>query len=117
MSWFSSRIFSGDGCNSDLTDVSALLSTGNVASCYQCNFTQNTDGTVTGMQNCGKENGGSSTTCPAYADAACFTASSYHQDYSGNVTKEQTDDFKGNILNKNNAAFNFLIAKKVFSSK
>lgn len=89
---------SGAGCNTGLDEVSNEFTTGDVSSCYQCEYLQNPDGTVQGDPTCGEEVGNTgtikSTTCPKYADHACYQAASFHQDLSGNGN-EMEDDYRG----------------------
>jgi len=86
----------GDGCNSDLKAVSELMGEGSVTECYHCYSTQEFNGEFSGTDKCGlKPTNTGTRKCPPYADSSCFTASSYHRDYSGDKTYEVEDDYRG----------------------
>ena len=74
------------GCNTGLAEVAEKFSTKKVSTCYQCEFVQNVDGTVTGTEGCGQEvtqgNPIPPYHCPVYADSACFWSASFHQDFT-----------------------------------
>ena len=91
---------SGAGCNKGLDAVSEKFSvTNGPPSCYHCSYYENPDGTVSGDLKCGEEqkvtDGRSTLRCPKYANAACFTAASYHDDYNSGVSKIFEDDYRG----------------------
>ena len=68
-------------CNSGLTPLAAKFSSGNVESCYVCDYLENDDGSVSGNQNCpdnADQLPGGASKCPIYADSACFTGSNAH---------------------------------------
>ena len=87
------------GCNDGLDAVSDKFSKPNgPPSCYHCSYFENSDGTVEGDKNCGDEqkitDGRPTLRCPKYANAACFTAASYHNDYI--IENNQfEDDYRG----------------------
>ena len=89
----------GDNCNNDNTELDKLQSTGNVEKCYACTKTVSDDGSsINGNRNCGDafdEQEGLGKyglkDCPAYADAACFNALSFHR-YDD---AEYEDDYRG----------------------
>lgn len=92
----------GAGCNNGLDAVSEKFSvSGGPASCYHCSYYEEPNGEIAGDINCGdKQEIGSGPTrprlrCPKYANAACFTAASYHDDYNENVSKIFEDDYRG----------------------
>jgi hypothetical protein len=79
----------GNGCNTGLDKVGAKFSVGKVSQCYQCQYYQELDGNVNGLPVCGEAITGANSnkipksSCPLYADAACYWAASYHQDLTG----------------------------------
>lgn len=89
----------GPGCNDGLTDVAMKFSVGNVSECYRCEYYEDYNGNVAGFPFCGDEIDVSNTqvelySCPLFADAACYWAGSYHDDYA-NANVEFEDDFRG----------------------
>ena len=85
-----------DNCNNDLDTIAQLFYVGNVESCWKCSYIQNSNGTVEGQPACSEELDSNSSikqeTCPIYANAACFTASSLSKNEE-NVYFE--DDYRG----------------------
>ena len=88
----------GNGCNDGLLEVSKKFSVGKVQNCHRCEYYEDVDGQVKGTPGCrdeiNSENPIPIHTCPMYADAACFYAGSYHQDYIDAKTDFE-DDFRG----------------------
>ena len=57
---------------------------GSVAECYHCYSIHEFNGEFNGNEKCAnKPTQLEKEKCPAYADSSCFTASSYHRDYTG----------------------------------
>ena len=58
-----------------------------MSGCYACEYYEDFDGNVKGNKNCAKlqiaeDSFAGAMLCPKYAHASCYTASSYHIDYS-----------------------------------
>ena len=89
----------GNGCNNELESVAQKFHTEDgVTSCYTCNFTEHTDGSVEGLPKCGDQifSGDDiipKKSCPIYATKSCYHAASFHKDYV--LDAEFTDDFRG----------------------
>ncbi|CBY30505.1 unnamed protein product [Oikopleura dioica] len=83
------------GCNNGIEEIEDKFSTGIVRQCRQCNYIQSDDGTVNGRPECGfSPSSVPSANCPKYADAACYSAASFHKSYAGNG-EEIEEDFRG----------------------
>ena len=82
----------GNSCNTGLDAVSKKFAGRvEIETCMACEYYESTDGTVTGNQKCSgfQLDGGSfagAMVCPKYAQASCYTATSYHVDYTSNGT-------------------------------
>ena len=87
-----------NGCNTGLDEISKRFAPDGetVTECKTCSYFQKEDGTVQGNINC-KENPDMVATqsCPLYASAACYEASSFHQSYAGSGTQQVEDDYRG----------------------
>lgn len=89
----------GPGCNAGLEEVGEKFSTKTVSNCYQCEYVQNDDGTVSGNPACGNKiegpNGAIPTMqCPLYADSSCYWTAAFHADLLGS-NAEMEDDHRG----------------------
>ena len=93
----------GAGCNDGLDEVAMKFSAPEdeqVPQCYQCSYQQNTDGSVEGYKSCGDkvevtDSQIAKFDCPTYANRACYTAASYHNDYTSGSEVEVEDDYRG----------------------
>ena len=90
----------GAGCNNkDLDDkLDEKFSTGQVSQCYQCEFSENIDGSVNGLQDCVDEITEDSKVplvdCPKYADTACYWAASFHKSYGSKISPKKLPAFR-----------------------
>ena len=71
------------GCNSEFDNVANLFDQGNDLECYSCKYARGNDGTILNGSNekcsLGDVSGQIDTvTCPTYANAACYSASTWH---------------------------------------
>ena len=88
----------GPGCNVGLDSVASRFSSPNpVNTCYQCYYKQQASGSIAGFPECNgdpKTTGLEPTQCPAYANTACYYASSTHLNYNS-VVDSFEDDYRG----------------------
>lgn len=85
-----------DGCNTGLDDVAALFDQGNDIECYNCMYGRSQSGDVLDGSNekCSEPDvtGQIDTlSCPTYANAGCYSASTWHAEDSGDIQ----EDYKG----------------------
>ena len=69
------------GCNNDIERVAQLFkSSENQDKCLTCSYIEEDSGNIIGNKNCIKpETNSSSTACPIYANAGCYTATNTHE--------------------------------------
>ena len=73
-----------------------------MSGCYACEFYEDFDGNVQGNKNCAKlqiaeDSFAGAMLCPKYAHASCYTASSYHIDYSDPDGEFSLQNYKTNM--------------------
>jgi len=93
----------GNSCNTGLDSVSKkFVGRVEIETCMACEYYENLDGSVTGNKKCNafQLEGGNfagAMVCPQYAQSSCYTATSYHVDYSGDGVNGDTfeDYFRG----------------------
>ena len=77
----------GSGCNNDMTVGDKFIGSYQQPSCYSCKYVEKDNGDVDGNKNCPNGPPETTTSCPNYASAACYTGASVHN-FEGDVKQE-----------------------------
>ena len=86
----------GNSCNVGLDAVSKkFVGRVEIETCMACEYYESADGTITGNKKCPEfqlegGNFAGAMVCPQYAQSSCYTATSYHVDYTN---AQGTEDF------------------------